>query len=75
MNISLIISHSIRLQHLHEAGAQVFKATQKPPSLIVVILPEIAAELYQAVKQYVWIFVLCTKAFSNCLELSAALEI
>jgi len=39
-------------QHLHDAGAQVFKATGKPPSLIVVILPEIAAELYQAVKHF-----------------------
>ncbi|KAG8684639.1 hypothetical protein FRC09_015261, partial [Ceratobasidium sp. 395] len=39
-------------QHLHEAGAQVFQMTKKPPSLIVVIIPDNSAELYQAVKHF-----------------------
>lgn len=39
-------------QHLHDAGTQVFKMTQKPPSLIVVIIPDNSAELYQAVKHF-----------------------
>ncbi|KAG8684051.1 hypothetical protein FRC08_013924, partial [Ceratobasidium sp. 394] len=39
-------------QHLHDAGAQVFRMTQNPPTLIVVIIPDNSAELYQAVKHF-----------------------
>ncbi|CAE6346789.1 unnamed protein product, partial [Rhizoctonia solani] len=39
-------------QHLHQAGQQVFQRTKAPPSLIVVVLPENSADLYQAVKHF-----------------------
>ncbi|CAE6485724.1 unnamed protein product [Rhizoctonia solani] len=38
--------------HLQQAGGQVFQKTKAPPSLIVVILPENSAELYQAIKHF-----------------------
>ncbi|KAF8603575.1 Piwi-domain-containing protein [Ceratobasidium sp. AG-I] len=39
-------------KHLQAAGAQVFQQTKAPPNLIVVVLPEYAADLYQAVKHF-----------------------
>ncbi|QRW25262.1 protein argonaute 2 [Rhizoctonia solani] len=39
-------------QQLRLAGQQVYQKTKAPPSLIVIVLPESSAELYQAVKQY-----------------------
>ncbi|KAB5595487.1 Argonaute-like protein [Ceratobasidium theobromae] len=39
-------------KHLHAAGQQVFQRTRKPPSLIVVVLPDNSADLYQAVKHF-----------------------
>ncbi|KAG8686518.1 hypothetical protein FRC08_012472, partial [Ceratobasidium sp. 394] len=39
-------------QHLHAAGTAVFNATKKPPSLIVIIMPDNSADLYQAVKHF-----------------------
>ncbi|CUA70377.1 Protein argonaute-1 [Rhizoctonia solani] len=39
-------------QHLQRAGQQVFQKTKAPPSLIVVVLPENSADLYQAVKHF-----------------------
>jgi len=39
-------------QHLHAAGTAVFNATKKPPSLIVIIMPDNSADLYQAIKHF-----------------------
>ncbi|KAB5590426.1 Argonaute-like protein [Ceratobasidium theobromae] len=39
-------------KHLHNAGHRVFQRTRKPPSLIVVVLPDNSADLYQAVKYF-----------------------
>ncbi|CAE6429216.1 unnamed protein product [Rhizoctonia solani] len=39
-------------QHLQQAGQKVFQKTKSPPSLIVVVLPENSADLYQAVKHF-----------------------
>ncbi|KAJ1305975.1 hypothetical protein OPQ81_010690 [Rhizoctonia solani] len=39
-------------QQLRSAGQQVYQKTNAPPSLIVVVLPENSADLYQAVKHF-----------------------
>ncbi|CAE6365294.1 unnamed protein product [Rhizoctonia solani] len=39
-------------QQLRLAGQQVYQKTKAPPSLIVIVLPESSAELYQAVKHF-----------------------
>ncbi|CAE6418353.1 unnamed protein product [Rhizoctonia solani] len=39
-------------QQLRLAGQKVYQQTKMPPSLIVVVLPENSAELYQAVKHF-----------------------
>ncbi|QRV72426.1 protein argonaute 3 [Ceratobasidium sp. AG-Ba] len=39
-------------EHLHAAGTEVFRVTGKPPSLIVVVIPDNSAELYQAIKHF-----------------------
>ncbi|KAB5595488.1 Argonaute-like protein [Ceratobasidium theobromae] len=39
-------------KHLQLAGEQVFQRTRKSPSLIVVVLPDNSADLYQAVKHF-----------------------
>ncbi|KAB5587889.1 Argonaute-like protein [Ceratobasidium theobromae] len=52
-------------KHLHAAGQQVFKRTRKLPSLIVVVLPENAADLYQAVKYFGDVSVSCMLALTR----------
>ncbi|CUA66950.1 Protein argonaute-2 [Rhizoctonia solani] len=39
-------------QQLRSAGQRVYQQTKAPPSLIVVVLPENSADLYQAVKHF-----------------------